>query len=77
MTDNDFHIDLDFGGGIFTALVKNTWRDNNTTSTFEILVEGKRIAQLEMDSDVWISYYGNLDFKTVQYIGSKIESHFL
>ena len=77
MTDNDFFIELDFGGGITEALVKNTWRENNTISTFEILVENKRIAQLEMDNDVWVSYFGNFDFETIQYIGSKIESHFL
>lgn len=76
MTDNDFYIDLDFGGGAFRALVINTWRADNTISTFEILFEGTRIAQLEMEDLHWITTFGNMDYETIQYIGSKIDWHF-
>ncbi|MET4080069.1 hypothetical protein ABIB40_000009 [Pedobacter sp. UYP30] len=76
MTDNDFKIKLNFGGGSVEAVVLTSWRGENTISTFEIIIGGKRIAQLEMQDLHWITMYGNLDYETVQYIGSQIDWHY-
>ena len=76
MTDNDFNIKLNFGGGLIDATVLTTWRQNNSTSTYEIIVQGKRIAQLEMLDLLWITTFGNLDNETVNYIGSQIDWYY-
>jgi hypothetical protein len=76
MEDEIFNIQLDFGGGAFEAEVIGTKIPGIESATYAILVNGVRIAQLQMKVTDWITTYGELDQETINYLGNQIENHY-
>lgn len=76
--DNNFTIEMDFSGREVEANIIPLLINNDKTVVYQVLVDNKKIAELEMDlsKTQWKSNYGSLDPETIQDLGAKIEDYF-